>query len=126
MRESATAVKNLRIHNIAGVVRAVDFLQPRHQELHCILLPDAGERHVELAMRENWPGQVDSHALEGLALGLVDGHSKCRPHGELAAAEGEGPVLLREAHLPAAAIADGRQVLECRKYKVWSTLQGTA
>lgn len=83
---SDAAVKNLRIHNVAGVVGAVDFLNVRHQESHCILLPDTGESHIELPMREDRFWQVHSHAPQGLALGFVDGHSKSRPYGELAPA----------------------------------------
>jgi hypothetical protein len=57
-------------------------------------VPNPGESDVELAVGEDRRGQVEGDFLEGLALGLVDGHGEGVAHGELSATDLYGYALV--------------------------------
>ena len=56
-------------------------------------VPNPGESDVELAVGEGRRGQVEGNLLEGLALGLVDGHGEGGADGELSATDLYGYAL---------------------------------
>ena len=56
-------------------------------------LPTHGtEGHVQLAMCEEGPREVQPHHVQCLSLGLVDGHCKARPDGKLLSDHHKGEV----------------------------------
>jgi hypothetical protein len=57
-------------------------------------VPNPGESNVELAVGEDRRGQIKGNFLEGLALGLVDGHGEGGAHRELSATDLYGYVLV--------------------------------
>ena len=56
-------------------------------------VPNPGESDVELAVGEDRRGQIKGNFLEGLALGLVDGHGESRPDRKLAPTDLDGDGL---------------------------------
>ena len=50
-------------------------------------VPNPGKSDVELAVGEDRRGQIESNFLEGLALGLVDGHGESRSDRKLSATD---------------------------------------
>ena len=57
-------------------------------------VPNPGESDVELAVGEDRRGQIKGNFLEGLALGLVDGHGEGGAHRELSATDLYGYALV--------------------------------
>ena len=57
-------------------------------------VPNPGESDVELAVGEDRRGQIKSNFLEGLALGLFDGHGEGGAHRELSATDLYGYALV--------------------------------
>ena len=53
----------------------------------------AREGHVKLAMGEDRLAEINTNVLQGLALGLVDGHGKGEPDRELQTGQGEVKAL---------------------------------
>ena len=57
-------------------------------------VPNPGESDVELAVGEDRRGQIEGNFLEGLALGLVDGHGEGGAHWELSTTDLYGYALV--------------------------------
>ena len=57
-------------------------------------VPNPGESDVELAVGEDRRRQIKGNFLEGLALGLVDGHGEGGAHRELSATDLYGYALV--------------------------------
>ena len=64
-------------------------------------VPNPGKSDVELAVGEDRRGQIERNFLEGLALGLVDGHGEGRAHRELSTTDlyGYAPVIRVGVHV---------------------------
>ena len=64
-------------------------------------VPNPGESDVELPVGEDRRGQIEGNFLEGLTLGLVDGHGEGGTHRELSSADlyGNAEVLRVGIHV---------------------------
>lgn len=84
MCAAGETVEDLAVHDVVcvgdglllgGVFEAV--VGNHHK--HPVRDPTPRQPDVQLTMAEDGVGQVDAHAVEGLALHLVDGHGEGRP-----------------------------------------------
>ncbi len=87
-------LQHLCVNNIASVYtdrcNFMSILPPIcNQQFHPLGAPNAQHGHIQLAMCKYRLGQKNADHFQCLPLRLIDGHSKCMAHRELAMAQNE-------------------------------------